>query len=89
MLRSGNQILEQVADIENHMLDFYTNLFASENVRIDNGLRDETIDSEVSAEDNEMLTKLPTWNEVKEAVLGMNGNGAPGPDGFGGFFYQK
>lgn len=36
-----------------------------------------------------MLTNLPSKEEVKNAVFSMNGNGAPGPDGFGGNFYQK
>lgn len=36
-----------------------------------------------------MLTGIPTWEEVRNAVFSMNANGAPGPDGFGGFFYQN
>lgn len=82
-------LLDQSADIERHVLDFYTELFASENECIDNGLIEESIDSMGTMEDNEMLTKLPTWYEVEDAVFGMNFDGAPGPDGFGGFFYQK
>lgn len=36
-----------------------------------------------------MLTNLPTIEEVKNVVFSMNGNGAPGPDGFGGYFFQE
>lgn len=71
------------------MLDFYTSLFASDNDCIDNGLIDDVLSPEVSAKDNLMLTRLPSWDEVKDAVFGMNAEGAPGPDGFGGIFYQK
>lgn len=42
----------------------------------------------VSNEDNDLLSKLPSMEEIKNAVFSMNGNGAPGPNGFGGFFYQ-
>lgn len=42
----------------------------------------------VTMEDNLMLTNLPSKEEVKNVVFSMNGSGALGPDGFGGFFYQ-
>lgn len=35
-----------------------------------------------------MLTAIPSAEEAKFAVFSMNGCGAPGPDGFGGCFYQ-
>lgn len=44
--------------------------------------------SEVTELDNRMLVALPSRDEVKNAVFGMNAIGAPGPYGFGGFFYQ-
>lgn len=54
-----------------------------------NDLIAKTIPSVVRKDDNSMLTKLPTLEEVKTAVFSINGDGAPGPDGFGGCFYQK
>uniref|UniRef100_A0A2K3KK62 RNA-directed DNA polymerase (Reverse transcriptase) n=1 Tax=Trifolium pratense TaxID=57577 RepID=A0A2K3KK62_TRIPR len=42
----------------------------------------------VTRADNDFLCKIPSTSEVKEAVFGMNVDGAPGPDGFGGHFFQ-
>jgi hypothetical protein len=35
-----------------------------------------------------MLAATPLFEEIKDAVSDMNLDGASGPDGFGGFFYQ-
>lgn len=35
-----------------------------------------------------MLTRLPLGDEIEFAVFDLNGDGAPGLDGFGGHFYQ-
>ncbi|MCI27041.1 RNA-directed DNA polymerase (Reverse transcriptase), partial [Trifolium medium] len=37
---------------------------------------------------NNLLTMLPSPAEIKAAVFDLNKDGAPGPDGFGAFFYQ-
>lgn len=34
------------------------------------------------------LTRIPSCEEIKSAVFKMNNEGAPGPNGFGGCFYQ-
>lgn len=36
-----------------------------------------------------MLTRMPSMKEIKQAIFVMNGDGAPGPDGFRGCFYQQ
>ncbi|XP_019432708.1 PREDICTED: uncharacterized protein LOC109339679 [Lupinus angustifolius] len=38
--------------------------------------------------DNSRLSSIPSHDEIKSVVFDMNGDGAPGPDGFGGSFYQ-
>lgn len=85
-LKNGNLILDEAADIENHVLQYYKELFAKENNCSSNGLIDSVIPPVVSNEDNTMLTNLPTREEVKNAIFAMNINSAPGPDGFGGGF---
>jgi len=53
-----------------------------------NTLIDEIIPSLVIEADNHMLLRLPLSLEIKEVVFSLNGDGAPGPDGFGSHFYQ-
>ncbi|XP_075103633.1 uncharacterized protein LOC142178207 [Nicotiana tabacum] len=42
----------------------------------------------VNNEHNEMLMRQPTKDEVQEAMFGINGDSAGGPDGFTGCFFQ-
>lgn len=76
-------------DIENHILDFYKGLFTTDNNCQCNDLISRIIPNIVSAEDNIMLTNLPSKEEVKNVVFSKNNDGAPGPDGFNGHFYQR
>ncbi|PNX55219.1 hypothetical protein L195_g048846, partial [Trifolium pratense] len=89
ILRSGDMVIDDPLEIENHVINYYTNLYAVSNNCVDNGLIAKVIPKIVTDEDNMMLTKIPTMEEVKTAVFSMNGSGAPGPDGFGGSFYQS
>ncbi|XP_019431738.1 PREDICTED: uncharacterized protein LOC109338847 [Lupinus angustifolius] len=58
------------------------------NCTVTNDLIGYVIPSLVSEEDNLLLTKHPSNDEIRSAIFSMNGDGAPGPDGFGGCFYQ-
>jgi hypothetical protein len=42
----------------------------------------------ITDEANNILTTLPSMEEVKNAVFALNKEGAPGPDGFGAYFFQ-
>ncbi|WJX46320.1 rhamnogalacturonan endolyase [Trifolium repens] len=51
-------------------------------------LTEEVIPSLVTEDINAILTMLPSHSEIKAAVFALNKDSAPGPDGFGAFFYQ-
>lgn len=70
ILKSGDLTLENQSDIEHHVLDFFSTLYASENSCTDSGFVRKVIPHlvSVSAEDNSMLTGLPVMDEVKSVV---------------------
>jgi hypothetical protein len=49
---------------------------------------EEVIPPLVTDEINNLLTATPSNSEIKAAVFALNKDSAPGPDGFGAFFYQ-
>jgi hypothetical protein len=51
-------------------------------------LAEEVIPNLVSEEVNSLLSMLPSHDEIKSAVSALNKDSAPGPDGFGAFFFQ-
>jgi len=55
---------------------------------VQNDMLDSVVPCLVSEEDNHCLLRLPLREEIKGAVFDLNGDGAPGPDGFGGHFYH-
>jgi hypothetical protein len=52
-------------------------------------LIEEVIPSLINDDVNTLLTLIPSQEEIKNAVFILNKDGAPGPDGYGAFFYQK
>ncbi|PNX90569.1 ribonuclease H, partial [Trifolium pratense] len=48
----------------------------------------EVIPNLVTEETNALMTMLPSHDEIKAAVFALNKDSAPGPDGFGAFFFQ-
>lgn len=88
LLKNGNDILENHEEIAQHVLHYFSTLYATSNDCQQNDLIDKVVPLSVSQEDNALLTKLPSSEEIKEAVFALNGDGAPMPNGFGGFFFQ-
>ncbi|XP_058761813.1 uncharacterized protein LOC131635226 [Vicia villosa] len=84
----GNLITDR-GQIAKHVVSFYTNLFNKFFVLQDTSLIGEVIPHLMIEEYNSALTKLPVLEEVYEAVMSLDNESAPGPDGFSGFFYQK
>ncbi|XP_019451698.1 PREDICTED: uncharacterized protein LOC109353792 [Lupinus angustifolius] len=87
-LLTNDNILSNQEDIDNHIIGYYKDLFASPNDTHTNNLIHDVIPPLVNQEENSMLTEIPSNEEIKKAVFDLNGEGAPGPDGFGGCFYQ-
>lgn len=85
VLKVGDSFIDNQADIEHHVLDYYTSLYASGNSSIETDFASIFIPNLASYEDNVMLTNLPSMEEVKLVLFGMNGAEAPRPNGFGGF----
>jgi len=93
-LRIDNVVTEDPTLIEEHILDFYKTLYAESisHDRDTNNMEDFNgtyILELVSSEENMMLLKCPDFLEIKNVIFNLNGNSAPGPDGFGGVFYHS
>lgn len=54
----------------------------------DSNLIRDVVPSLVNDITNEMLTMIPTADEIHRSVLNLNSNSASGPDGFGGIFFH-
>lgn len=68
--------------------DYYTKLFTSKGVS-DLAAVDEALTARISPEINQALTSIPLDAEIHAAVLDINADKAPGPDGFSAGFYQS
>ncbi|KAL8502778.1 hypothetical protein ACS0TY_021769 [Phlomoides rotata] len=75
--------------ISDSVVQFYTELFNAQNhdTYDDTNLRDFIL-LVIDLVDNDMLTALPSGEEIKRAVFDMEPSSSPGPDGFDGSFYQ-
>jgi hypothetical protein len=87
-LHDGETVLTDQNLISEHIISYYKNLFCSNFVLQDSLLAEEVIPSLVTDEINTLLTVLPSHLEIKSAVFALNKDSAPGPDGFGAFFFQ-
>jgi len=87
-LQDGDNVITDPTEIEMHVLSYFQAIFSMDNNCALNTLVDETIPSLVTDADTHMLMRLPLSSEIKDVVFSLNGDGAPGPDGFGGHFYQ-
>jgi len=93
-LRIDNEVIEDSKLIEDHILDFYTNLYAESisNVQDTRNMKDFIITyilELVSSDENMILIKCPEFLEIKNVVFNLNDNSVPGPDSFGGIFYHS
>ena len=89
LLKHGDEVLTDASDIEAHVLHYFTNIFAVTPHHDVNDLPDMLIPSLVSDADNALLTSLPSAADIKNVVMDLSGDSAPGPDGYPGYFYQS
>jgi mannosylglycoprotein endo-beta-mannosidase len=87
-LQDGETVITDQDLISEHIVNFYKNLFCYNSVLQDSLLAEEVIPSLVTDEINALMTVLPSHSEIKSAVFDLNKDSAPGPDGFGAFFFQ-
>ncbi|GAU30907.1 hypothetical protein TSUD_381220 [Trifolium subterraneum] len=87
-LRNGDIVLNSTEEVSAHVVDHFSSLFNDSAPFVDNGLVEEVIPCLVTDRINKMLTILPSHDEIKSAVFGLNNDSAPGPDGFGVVFFQ-
>jgi hypothetical protein len=84
LLRYGDEVFTDSQAIEDHTLNYFKNIFPTSNMCIPNGLPASLIPNLVTDLDNSMLTALPNSDEIRKVVFDLNGDFAPGPDGFSG-----
>lgn len=76
--------------ITSTIVDYFQKLFTPNNY--DHSLMKETISKSITPriteEQNDKLTKIPSPEEIKEALFSIHPEKAPGPDGFSACFFQ-
>jgi len=87
-LIDGEQVITNQSHISEHIVDYYKNLFCTNFVLEEQLLAEEVIPNLITDEINNLMTMLPSHQEIKSAVFALNKESAPGPDWFGAFFYQ-
>jgi len=75
ILQVGDNVLTDPVDIEAHVLSYFQSIFSVDNNCGTNNMVERLIPSLVTSDDNDWLYH--------------NGDGAPGPDCFGGDSYQN
>ena len=87
-IHDGHSLLTDPSDIANHVVGFYQNLYSMHTSATNLEEVCSVILPIVTEEENALLLKILTADEVRSAVFHMDAYSAPGPDGFSGSFYQ-
>ncbi|XP_019242574.1 PREDICTED: uncharacterized protein LOC109222709 [Nicotiana attenuata] len=80
--------LEDSTEIAEEAVEFFQKQFQEDTVPTDFRIL-EHVPSMVDSSQNAKLIQQPTEQEIKLAVMGLNGDSAGGPDGFTGAFFQS
>lgn len=79
--------LTETSDIIKEAVNHFSRRFTASHCELDDEILD-CIQCCVSQADNEMLTAIPSFEEVRDCVREMNPHSAPGLEGFNGLFFQ-
>ncbi|XP_027124270.2 uncharacterized protein [Coffea arabica] len=85
---TGDSWLDNIEDIKLSASDFFSSLFTADR-DVSSGSRPSLELPKLTPEENDMLLKSPSVDEVYTVVCSMDPQSAAGPDGFGGGFYQS
>ncbi|XP_057790741.1 uncharacterized protein LOC131007841 [Salvia miltiorrhiza] len=76
--------------ISQHIVEYFSTLFEDESHdQLDFGLLEAVLDPVITNDQNQMLVRIPTEEEITAAVFGLDSNSSSGPDGFPGKFFQN
>lgn len=88
-MKNGDIPLTDPNLISEHVVNHFTNIFTNNSNVTQNGMIEEVIPNLITDRINNMLTMLPSDEEISNAVFSLNKDSAPGPDGFGAVFFFK
>ncbi|KAL6124822.1 hypothetical protein ACLB2K_077331 [Fragaria x ananassa] len=87
-LTINDEIIIDMSAIETHVVQHFEKAFTSDPSIVNTGLVERLITCMVSEEENSDLLALPSYQEIHDTVMCMDGFSAPGPYGFNGSFYK-
>lgn len=84
----GNSIVTNQDQLAEHMVEHYKCLFNNVSILQDNGLVQDVIPHLVTTQANNLLTMLPSKEEIYNATFILRKDSLAGPDEFRLLFYQ-
>jgi len=85
-----NAVMEEPKKIKAIFFNYFQRLWGGEVIGVaDDKLIEENVPHLILTEDNELLTRERSWQEVMTVIRVMPADKAPGPDGFSWMFYKK
>lgn len=82
------RVYKDMKDIHSHIESYFCRLYTSKGIKLNSQLM-EGIPNTVTDDINRSLTRPVTEKEIKDAILAMNPDKAPGPDGMTAAFYRQ
>ena len=90
VLENGNEEIRGQNAISSHIVDYYKSLFGhDEPCSMSLNFEFWPAELQLSESDSLDLVKPFSMEEIKEVVMGMKENSAPGPNGYGVVFFKK